>query len=202
MSDVTIEEIANASRPGIVRRVDLAGLRRADRIVRDAEAHRAQTELQAQEAHDDLLEAARKKALLDSTRTAARLIADAEEEARRKIAELEPQLAKLVADTVRAILGDMEPEEVRYRAALNALRTLRDHHNGRIYCPSSMAQTMRRAAADVPPGGAEVQSVVIDDQLEDGVAVLSSDKGHTDIGLAALTDAALQAWEEDDADGS
>ena len=63
----------------------------------------------------------RARALREATRAAAEVVARAEIEAEEKLRRLEPTLARLVARTVREVVGALEPEEAAYLTALNAL---------------------------------------------------------------------------------
>lgn len=189
---------ASISRGVIVRRVELEGLRRADRIVQNAEAQRHAIEQNAEAERSAMAEEARQSVLREAAQAATRVIAEAEEEARKKLIDLEPQLAELVAETVRAIIGEMETEEASYRAALTALRRMREHKMGRIYCDSETAPAIRRAVSELPDGSADIEGVVIDDTMRPGEVVVSSDRGHAEIGVQAQLDKALKAWEPDD----
>ena len=110
-------------RPATILRSDeLRQLRQAESILRDAETARRDSETAAAAEAQSVLTEARQKALRDSARTAARLIAQAEAKAQERLVGLEPELARLVANTVRQIVGDFAREEATYHAALTALR--------------------------------------------------------------------------------
>lgn len=179
----------------IVRRADLDNLRRAESILQNAETTRQQSEQAAEVMREAVLKEARNKALKESTRAAAKMIAEAEATAAKKLLELEPEMARLVAETVREIIGQFDTDEAIYMASLTALKKLRDHQSGRVYCNSHTASPIRRAIADLPEGNVEIEGLVIDDNLENDRAIISSNRGHAEIGLTALTDAALKAWE-------
>lgn len=182
--------------PRILRRDDLDRLRRAETVLRDAEAQRRDTQAAAAAEARDLLAEAQRNALKESARTAARLIARAEETAERRLNDLEPELARLVALTVRRIIGEMEPEEATRAAALNALRHLREHRQGRIFAAPDIAAPIDAAAREAGPEGPEILSVTADPALDPGRALMVSDRGSTELGLAALTEQALRPWTE------
>lgn len=184
----------NANR--ILRREEVGRLREADRILREAEQTRQSSREDAVQLEKDIVSEARLRALRESTRTASRLIAKAEEAAQTRLRNMEPELARLVADTVRSILGDFESEELTYRTALQALRQLRDHRRGRVFASTDTVGPVRRAVDEIGADGPEILSVIPDPALEPSRAFLTSDRGSAEIGSAALIDRALQPWEE------
>ena len=97
--------------------------------------------------------------LPDRARTAARLIAQAEAKAQERLVGLEPELARLVAHTVRQIVGDFAREEATYHAALTAMRQFREHRRGRVF-----------AAPDIAATYADVVNEMLRLVLEDGDA--------------------------------
>lgn len=177
----------------ILRKEEIAKLREADSLLAEARRTLEDARKEALRILETAETEARQKALAEATRSAARIIARAEADATRRIDGLEQQLARLVAQTVRSVIGGMEQDEAAYHAALTALRQLRDHPNARIHAPAEAMPALRRALveADSPA------QLVVDDRLEAGRAILSSDRGHAEIGLSALTDAALRPWEEE-----
>ena len=187
------------SGPRILRRDQVGQLRQADAILRDAEQHSQASRQQAEQHQRDLMAEARNKALRESARTAARVLAEAEAAGQRRLTDLEPELARLVAMTVRRIIGDYAPHDAAHRAALTALRQMRDHRRGRIFAAPDTLEPVERAVADLGPDGPQIIGVHPDPALDAGRAVLTSDHGSAEIGLAALTDRALQAWEPDGA---
>lgn len=180
----------------ILRRDEVGRLREADSILRDAEATRQRSQDAAVQMEKTAINEARRRALQESARTASRLIARAEEAAEARLRNMEPELARLIAQTVRTILGNFEPEEATYLAALHALTQMRDHRKGRIFASDEMVGPVRRAVDALGPDGPEILSVISDPALDPGRAVLTSDRGSVEIGLGALTDRALRAWEE------
>ena len=71
--------------PRILRRDQLDGLRRAETVLREAEAQSQDTRSAAAAEARALLEQAQRRALKESARTASRLIARAEETARARL---------------------------------------------------------------------------------------------------------------------
>ncbi|MDO5621572.1 MAG: hypothetical protein Q4G24_08900 [Paracoccus sp. (in: a-proteobacteria)] len=181
--------------PRILRRDEVGRLRQADSILHDAEQHRLASREQVEKLERDVLSEARNRAFRESARTAARVLAEAEAAAQRRLTALEPELARLVAMTVRRIIGEVEPHEAAYRAALTALRQMRDHRRGRIFAAPDSVMAVERAVNDLDGDGPEIIGLHRDPALEPGRAVLTSDHGSAEIGLAALTDQALRAWE-------
>ena len=102
----------------------------------------------------------------------------------------------MVALTVRRIVGEYAEDEATYHAALTALRQMRDHRKGRIFAAPDVIAPVTRAAADAGEAGPEIVGLHPDPALAPGRAVLTSDHGSAEIGLRALTDQALKAWEE------
>lgn len=183
----------------IIRRADLAKLRQADAVLQEAEDARRASDTAIAENERKVMADAQHRAMREAAKTASRVIAEAEQATHARISDLEPEIARLVARTVRAILGSFEPEELTYRSAVNALSLMRDHRQGRIFAAEDVAAPLRRALADVGQNGAEVTEVFVDAALDPGRAYLVSDRGSAEIGLAALTDKALRAWDGDDA---
>lgn len=186
----------SSSSSRILRRDEIGQLRKADSILRDAEASKARSEESVARMEKAAVNEARLRALQESTRTASRLIAQAEEAAEARLRNMEPELARLIAQTVRMILGNFEPEEASYLAAAHALSQMRDHRRGRIFAADEMVGPVRRAVDELTEHGPEILSVISDPALDPGRAVLTSDRGSVEIGLSALTDRALRAWEE------
>lgn len=183
--------------PRILRRDDLDRLRQTEHLLRDAQVAHRDTQAAAAREAQGLLAEAQRQALRDSARTAARLIARAEETAERRLRDLEPELARLIAMTVRRIIGEMEPEEATRLAALNALRQLRDHRRGRVFAAPDIAPAIEAAVQAAGADGPEVLSVNADPALDHGRALMVSDHGSTELGLAALTEQALRPWTGD-----
>ncbi|AGT08880.1 type III secretion system protein [Paracoccus aminophilus] len=181
----------------ILSRDEVSRLRDADRILLGAERSRLESVAEAARVGQDMLDEARLKALKESTRTAARLIAKAEAAAEARLQNIEPELARLVAQTVRSILGSFEPEEASYLAALNALSQLRDQRRGRIFAAADTLAPVRRAVEALGESGPEILSITADPAFEPGRAVLTSFSGSTEIGLGALTARALAPWEDE-----
>lgn len=180
----------------ILRRDAIGRLRDADSILRDAELTRQRSQESAAKLEEDIISEARLRAMQEAARTASRVLVEAEQAAEARMKSMEPELARLVAQTVRAILGEFEPEEASYLAARQALSQMRDHRKGRIFASADMVQPVRRAVEELGPDGPEILTIAADAALEDGVAILSSERGSAEIGLSALTDQALKAWDE------
>lgn len=184
----------------ILSRAELDRLRTADRILAEAETTRQQSREQGARLQQEMLGEARLAALREATRTASRLIAQAEAAAEARLRNIEPELARLVARTVRSILGEFEPEEASYLAARQALARLRDHRHGRIFADPGLLAPINRAVDALGADGPEILSVAPDPALEPGRALLTSDRGSAEIGLAAMIDRALAPWERPEAE--
>ncbi|MBK4214322.1 hypothetical protein JJJ17_00135 [Paracoccus caeni] len=179
----------------ILRKKDLAKLRDAERILREAEEASEASKQAAMALEQEILDAAHKRALREAARAASRVIADAEAATSNRMQNMETELAQLVSQTVRAILGSYATEEATYRAALNALSQMREHRQGRIFAAQDVVDLMRRAVTDLGDDGAEVTQILTDTGLAPGQAFLVSDRGSAEIGLSALTDSALRIWD-------
>ncbi len=188
----------NPSKPGgrILRRDTVAVLQSADRLLRDAQAEHRQALLDGDRLRDTALRDARAEALRERTKAAAAMIARAEIEAETRLRALEPELGRLVADTVLKVIGAVDAPEAVMRATTLALSRLKDHRRARIHVAPDIAEPVRQAVAAAGDTGAEVISVVVDDKLEPGRCVLSSHQGHVEIGLAAQVDAATRPWRD------
>lgn len=182
--------------PRILRAAEVDRLRRADAILDAAEQTRQATEADAARAAETLISDTRRAALRESAQAAARMIARAEAAAEQRLSAMEPELARMVALTVRRIVGDYAEDEATYHAALTALRQMRDHRRGRIFAAPDVAAPVARAAADAGAAGPEIIGLHSDAALEPGRAVLTSDHGSAEIGLRALTDQALKPWQD------
>ncbi|MFV0386005.1 hypothetical protein [Paracoccus sp. (in: a-proteobacteria)] len=180
----------------ILRRDDLGQMRSAEKILRDAEESRQLSEEQAARMGDDIVSEARQRALHEAARTASRVIAEAEQAAETRLRNMEPELARLVAQTVRLILGEFQPEEATYLAARNALSQMREHRNSRIFASEEVVEPVRRAVEELGQDGPEIVAVIPDPALEPGRISLNSDRGSAEIGLDALISRALQTWED------
>ena len=182
--------------PRILRADEVDRLRRADAILYAAEQTRQATEAAAARAAETLIDDTRRKALRESAQAAARLIARAEAAANERLNALEPELARMVALTVRQIVGDYAEGEATYHAALTALRQMREHRRGRIFAAPDVVAPVARAATDAGTDGPELIGLHTDPELAPGRAILTSDHGSAEIGLRALTDQAVRPWEE------
>lgn len=180
----------------ILSRETVEKLEGADRVLRQAERMREAAAREAERLREDLLTEARQRALRESARTAARIVAEAKITAERQLKEIEPALARLVSDTVEDIIGAGDREETVRLATIQALKRLRDHRRARLLAAPDVIDAVRAAVASLPDDNtaAEVMEVAVDERLEAGRTLLSSDRGHAEIGLPDQVAAATEAF--------
>ena len=176
-------------REEVEARRGLAAARAA--LAREVEEARAA----AAAERDTILEAARNRALRDSARSAMKVIAEAEAAAEHRLSVLEPQIAALVAETVREVVGRLDRDDAVRGATEQALLRLRAHRRARITTAPDVVDAVRAGVAAADGAGAEVVSVTVDPRLESGRATLSSDRGHAEIGLDDQVAAVTEAWD-------
>lgn len=182
----------------ILSRETVEQLEGAGRVRRQAERIREAATREAERLREDLLAEARQRALRESARTAARIVAEAEMTAERQLKEIEPALARLVADTVEDIIGAGDRQETVRLATLQALKRLRDHRRARLLAAPDVVDAVRAAVALLPDDDsvAQVLEVAVDERLEAGRTLLSSDRGHAEIGLPDQVAAATEAFRD------
>ena len=193
MSDETLHP--PAPEQAVIRARDLEKLRNADQVLREAEALKVEALKEAEGMKADILAAARDQAVKDSVRAATTVIARAEIEAETRLRKLEPDLARLVSDTVLKVLGSLDDADAVTRATATALHRLRDHRKARIRTAPDVATSVRKAVAETTDG-ADIVAVEIDERLAPGRTILSSDRGHVEIGLPGLLETAIAPWRD------
>ena len=180
--------------PHILRREEVEALRRADALLAEAEAVLAAARREAEALRARTLEEAQARARVESTRTAAGIIARAEAAASDRMNRLEPQLAALVSRTVAEVIGSLDVGEATRLATRTALGRLRDHGRARIHAAPDVAEAVRGAVGSMDGPGPEIVDVAIDPALEPGRATVTSERGSVEIGLAAQIEAATRPW--------
>ncbi len=181
-----------------MRRAEVERLRTAASVMAEAEAHLARAREEAEALRQAILAEARAGALKESLQTAARIVAEAEAASQVRMRTLEPELARLVAATVARVIGALDQDEAVIRATRQALLRLADHRRARIRAAPDIAEAVRQAVAALPAGAAEVVEVIVDERLDPGRTILSSDRGHVEIGLADQVAAATEPWRGSD----
>lgn len=180
---------------------EMADLHAVSRLRSDAETALAGAQRAAEAQRADLLEKARARALRDAAQSAARIIAQAETVAHRQMDTLEPALARLVSDTVREVIGALDCDAAVIGATRQALTRLRDHRRARILTAPDVADAVKAAIAaldsgpDMAPGTSI--DVQVDARLAPGRTILSSDRGHVEIGLSHQIARVTEAWASD-----
>ncbi|MEO0831571.1 MAG: FliH/SctL family protein, partial [Pseudomonadota bacterium] len=165
----------------------------AERVALAKEIELQRTALQEERAA--ILAEARDRALKDSMKAAAQVIVDAEAAAQSQLSSLEPEVAALVSTAVKQVIGKMDQSEAVTQATRRALLELKDHRQARILAAPDVVDAVRAAVAKVgADDGADVVDLQVDDRLEPGRTILSSDRGHVEIGLSDQVEAVTEAW--------
>lgn len=175
----------------IIRREDIPTIRDADALFAKAQAALSTAQEQAEQLRIAATEEAARHAAEQSVLRISSLISKAEREVTERLQQLEPEIAGLVADVVRQVVGDMDRTEAIRAATQTALHRFREHRQIRLTAAPDIVEDVLEA---VPPGP-EI-AVRSDPRLDAGRVILSSDRAHADIGLAELLDAALAPWTE------
>lgn len=182
----------------------MADLRAISRLRADAETALDDARRAAAQQRADLLEKTRARALRDSAQSAAALIAQAEAVAHRQMQTLEPALAQLVSDTVREVIGTIDRDTAVIGATQQALARLRDHRHARILAAPDVADAVKSAIAGHEAASGATSDMIVDVQVDARLAagrtILSSDKGHVEIGLSDQIAQVTEAWQGDPAD--
>jgi flagellar biosynthesis/type III secretory pathway protein FliH len=185
------------NRARIIKRAQVAELRSVDaaRAALEQEFAKRRAALDAERA--EILEQARARVMRDSMQAATKVVMDAEAAAQIRLGTLEPQVAALVSATVAQVIGQMDQDEAVMRATRQALISLKDHRRARITASPDVAEAVRAAVSQIGADGAEVIDVAVDERLERGRTVLSSDQGHVEIGLADQIAAISEVWQDE-----
>lgn len=178
----------------LIRRKEVEELRGVDVLRAQLEREFTERREALEAEREKILQDARERALRDSMQAAAKIVVDAEAAAERRISSLEPEIARLVAETVAQVIGDMDQDEAVRRATINALLQLKTHRRARIMTAPDVAQSVRSAVTQVAGQGAEVIDFEVDERLEPGRTVLSSELGHVEIGLSDQVAAVCEVW--------
>lgn len=181
----------------IIKRHELAQLRAVDAARVEMEQDFANRRAVLDRERAEILEEARTRAMRDSMQAATKVVMDAEAAAQSRLQSLEPQVAALVSATVAQVIGDMDQSEAVTRATREALLNLKDHRRARVISSPDVAAAVRAAVNQIGNDGADVIEVAVDERLEPGRTVVSSDKGHVEIGLADQIAAISEVWEEE-----
>lgn len=184
----------------IIPREELEAWRSVEAIRAAAAAEQEEQMAEAEQERQAFLKEAQERALQDSMQSAMKIIVDTEAEAQKRMTALEPQVAALISATVAQIIGELDQTEAVERATKQALLKLKDHRRARIMTAPDVANAVRAAVAQVGTTGAEVIDVQVDERLEAGRTVFSSDQGHVEIGLADQITAVTQAWAQPSGD--
>lgn len=181
----------------LIKRDDLAQLRglEAERAKLEEEFAERRAALDAERA--EILAQARERAMRDSMQAANKVVMDAEAAAQSRLQSLEPQVAALVSATVAQVIGQMDQSEAVTRATKQALLNLKDHRRAHIISSPDVAAAVREAVNQIGADGADIIDVQVDERLEPGRTLLSSDKGHVEIGLADQIAAISEVWDDE-----
>ncbi len=180
------------SRPNpIIPARKLARLADAHRLQNAARQHLQDAEEEAIRLKDVTMAEGRAEGLAQACADAAALLDEAQTQINSRFAALEDTLAALVAETVRDIIGDGDRDATVRAAVRTALARLEARDPSRLYVAQDMASPVQAALADLNTSLA----VVVDEDLPDGIVLLSSEDGHAHIGLEAQLDNALAPLE-------
>lgn len=133
----------------------------------------------------------RAQGLADGCAAAAELLAEAERQVIERAEGLEETLAKLVAETVRRIIGQGDWSDTVRAAVRTSLERMSTKETHRLHISPDMAAPVHAALADIE----KTLTVLVDESLPEGTALLSTDQGHAHIGLEAQLSAGLAAFE-------
>ncbi|MEM9341893.1 MAG: hypothetical protein AAGA87_02495 [Pseudomonadota bacterium] len=186
------------TRARILRRAEVERLRAADALEQRLAEEHAQRLAAVEEERAAILQHAQDRAIRESTQTASRIVMDAEAAAQRQLTALEPEVAALVSETVTRVIGAMDQSDAIRRATQQALFDLKDHRRARILAAPDVVDAVRSGVEAAGGAGANVISVEVDERLEAGRTLLSSDQGHVEIGLSDQLDAVTEAFRRTD----
>ena len=178
----------------IIRRDEVDALRSVDAVRAAAERQHQDLMRDAAQEREAMMQAAKHKALQDSMQSAMKIIVDTETVAQQRMTDLEPQVAALISAAVADIIGELDQDEAVERATKQALAKLKDHRRARILTAPDAAAAVRAAVAKMGGIGADVIDVQVDERLNPGRPILSSDQGHVEIGLPDQIRAVTATW--------
>ncbi|MEM6340919.1 MAG: hypothetical protein AAF729_07205 [Pseudomonadota bacterium] len=184
--------------PRIIKHAEVQRLQSVDAIKEELQREHREMRLALDAERSAILEEARQRAIRDSMQAATRIVVDAEQAAHKRLSTLEPQVAALVSATVAQVIGQMDQNEAVTRATCNALEKLKSHRRARILTAPDVATAVRNAIDQLGTDGAEIVDFEVDERLEPGRTVLSSDHGHVEIGLSDQIAAACEVWDEEE----
>ena len=189
------ERAAPAASARLLSPREVEAHRRADGLVAEAEARLAEARAEAERLKRAAIEEARAVAEREAGELKIAALAESERAAAERLAALEPQIARLICDTVASVIGDLDHAEVSARATAKALSRLKEHRRVRIKAAVDAASAARRAVEMA--GAIDLLEIVVDPRLSPGQICCSSDKGHAEVGLDAQIAAATAPWRDD-----
>lgn len=179
----------------LIKREEVERLRSVDALRAALEQDFAERRAALEAEREKILKDARDRALRDSTQAASKIIMEAEAAAEKRINSLEPVIAQLVSATVAQIIGEIDRDDAVERATANALLQLKSHRQARVTSAPDVANAVRRAVHKTAGHGADVVDFEVDERLEPGRTLLSSDHGHVEIGLEDQIKAVCEVWD-------
>jgi len=141
----------------------------------------------AERLRADILSAAKTEAF----EKAELVLGKAETSAREELTSLEQDVSELVAETVAKVVGDLDHREAVQAATKTALNGLADHKGAKIRASAEVY----RAVFEVVSKESALQ-VSQDESLQGDRVILSTDRGHSEIGLSDQLTAATDPWRE------
>ncbi len=127
----------------------------------------------------------------EATQKAQELLAKAEASAQKELASLEQDVSQLVAETVAKVVGDLDARQAVEAATKIGLSTLSDQKSAKIRASADVYRTVFDTVA--AHSDAKIP-VTQDETLQGDRVILSTERGHSEIGLSAQLSAATDPW--------
>ena len=182
-------------RARIIRSDELDEIRACEKTLEDARVEAAALVEQAREEAEnlraDILNLAQKEAI----EKAREILSHADEVAQNQLGALEQEVSLLVAETVAKVIGDIDRNDAVKAATKTALAALAETTSAKIRSAPDVFRAVSDAVSEAAQDGrSPVSHVRQDESLTGDRVILSSDRGHSEIGLADQIEAATEPW--------
>ena len=182
-------------RARIIRRADLEEMRASEKTLQDAKSEATSLVEKAREEAENLKAEILMLAEKEAIEKAKKILTHADEVAQTQLGALEQEVSSLVAETVAKVIGDMDQSVAIKAATKTALAALSENTSAKIRSAPDVFRAVSDAVAEAETDGrTTVGQVRQDESLAGDRVILSSDRGHTEIGLADQIEAVTEPW--------
>jgi len=182
-------------RARIIKAADLAQMRAAETTLREAQAAADALLAETRDKAEAEAAAVIATAQADAKARATAILSEAETVAQTQLDALEEEVSALVAATVARVIGDMDRTQAVKAATKTALADLSTQTRAKIRAAPDVFRAVSDAVSEEADAGRQtVERVTQDEALRGDRVILSSARGHTEIGLSDQIDAVTEPW--------